>query len=914
MPEKPSDGSSRLRAADDQPAAASTPNAPAACGQQAGSSQEGEGESAVDARTIEQLTLSELLDQLLRAPRPTWKRLRIALNYGAGDSRSAGDMPSAAPGPATATAAISDQTMTAGRALPQALRSADAVQLLLCGAAIMFALVGSVIVRGSESAPRANEYSLSLGAPYLWLGFLLWIAAEVAGRWTRLAHGWRALAGQSRMRWLLRTLPLLIAMYAFLTLMSAMTAAPERATDIALASLAAFAAAGSLWIAIDIVHWRFQRRMPARDAGPPLILARAPIRRPVMGQISRWRMLLVALASLSSVGVWLNTSGNRIEPPIILLWLLSAALWGFAFAPLRWNLFDWASGRLDVMRRIPWRDQRATIIALALIMLLGAAFRLNKLDAYPPQMYSDLVEKIQDAYKIHHQDDYRIYFSNIGGREPLHFYLLSMLASQPGLGFDHYALKLMSALESLITLPIIFWLGVEIAGRRRRELGILLGGLAAALAAASFWHAVIGRQGMRISLSPLFSALTALCLARALRHNRRADFVLAGLALGFGLSGYQAVRMLPLAAVAGVAVAAVLVKQDWRARLSYALNLVVLAFVALMVFLPLLHFWLEEPADYMRRADTRVFGDAPTTDAERAAFLAESAPVLLSNIRKTALMFHFFGATTWVSGLSDEPAMDAVTAAFMLLGIPAWLALIAKTRDPVYAFVPLYLVATLLPTTLALSFPNEVPSFIRASGAIPPSYLVAALPIALFCLQLRKTLPPRMGTLVAALLAAGIALAANHYNASLYFGRFTDNFVQSSHPQAQAGKILRGFAQSGGAYGNAFVLTSPHWWDYRAVGIEAGMMFWDSGGDVQSLPAMLGRGLWREQKYRLDPERDLLFFYARQNAAAPALLAEWFPQGRPTLIEVEPAHKSFYIYRAPALGAKNLARFLAENP
>ena len=108
--------------------------------------------------------------------------------------------------------------------------------------------------------------------------------------------------------------------------------------------------------------------------------------------------------------------------------------------------------------------------------------------------------------------------------------------------------------------------------------------------------------------------------------------------------GYQAVRMLPLAAIAGVAVAVVVAKRSWRERVSYVLNLAVLAFVSLMVFLPLLHYWTEEPENYMRRASTRVFGDLPTTEEERAVFLAESVPILLSNIsEKTALIYHYYG-------------------------------------------------------------------------------------------------------------------------------------------------------------------------------------------------------------------------------------------------------------------------------
>lgn len=871
------------------------------------------GDNTGEARPIEELTLLELIQGLWRAPRPTWKRLRIAMAAEAVDDIQHAAPPAVIPIPLTPPADAGGRASTAIRSLPLALRQSDNIKLLLYASAIVCALVGSVIARGTEQVTRADGYSLNVGAPFLWLGFLLWLAAEIAGRRRQLSRYWRRLDRDSRLRWAARALPLLIASGALIGFMASLSAPGENAADQALASLGAFVVASALWIAIDIAWWRVQRHMTAPYASERRILPRSPAGKPIREQISRRRILIIALATTSSIGVWFNTAGNRIEPPIILLWLTSAALWGFAFAPLRWNLFDWASGKVDAIRRIRWRAHRPAIIALGLVLLLGAAFRFHQLDAYPPQMYSDLVEKIQDAYKIHHQDDYRVFFSNIGGREPLHFYLLSILASQPGLEFDHFSLKLMSALESFVTLPLFFWLGVEVMGRRRRRLGLAVGILLAGLAAVSFWHVMIGRQGMRISLAPLFSALFAICLARALRHNRRADYVCAGLALGFGLMGYQAVRMLPLAAVAGVAIAIVLARKPWQARLTYLLNLAALAFVALMVFLPLLHYWVEEPESYMRRANTRVFGDAPKTETERAQFLAEAIPVLLDNIKKTALMFHHYGASTWVSGLGDEPAMDPASAAFVLLGAAAWLALIARRRDPVYAFAPAYLIATLLPTTLALSFPNEVPSFIRASGAIPPSYLFAALPLALFCRQLRQSIAGRSGIVFTSLFSAAVLLAANHYNTSLYFGAFTDNYARTAHPQAQAGKILRGFAESDGAYGNAFVLTSPHWWDYRAVGIEAGQMFWDSGGEVETTPAMLERGLWREPPFQLAPERDLLFFYSWQNSDAASMLSQWFPNGRQTRIEVQPAHKSFYVFRAPALGAAGLARFLEES-
>ena len=875
-------------------------------------SHHGEDATSIVSRPIDDLTLSELISRWLVAPRATWRRLLMMMRQHPPRTSDRASQATLSPSPSESPTS-NDKAFASLRALPQKLRQVDAMQLLLYAIAVVCAISGSAIARGTDTMPRDGGYSLNVAAPFLWLAFLIWLGAETMGNWSRLVCHWRSLNRGARMRWAARAICIAIWIFALFTLTASMTAARENATALALTALGYFAAGGIIWLAIEIVYRRARPSAAARSDDAPNLLERQPIRPPIAADISRRRKLLVALAGLCSLAVWINTSGNRIEPPIILLWLASAALWGFVFAPLRWNVFDWASGRIDAIGRFHWRDHRSVIIAFALIMMLGAAFRFNMLDAYPPQMHSDLVEKIQDAYKIYHFDDYRIFFANIGGREPLHFYLLSILASQPGMEFNHFALKLMSALESLITLPIVFWLGVEVAGKSRRKLGLLLGLLAAGLVAASFWHATIGRQGMRIGLATLFSALTAVYLARALRGNQRSDYVKAGIALGFGLLGYQAVRMLPLAAVGGVLFAVALAGRTMRIRLSYLLNLAVLAFVSFMVFLPLFHYWMEEPENYMRRANTRIFGDLPTTDEDRASFLVESIPILLSNIRNTALIFHFFGDSTWVSGLGHEPAMDPVTAGLMMLGFAAWLALILKTRDPAIIFVPIYLFATLLPTALALSFPIEVPSFVRASGAIPPSYLIAALPVAVFCLRLCKTIRGRLGYALATVLAAAALLAANHYNTSLYFGEFSDNYIRASLPQAQAGRLLKGFAESDGAFGNAFILASPHWWDIRAIGIEAGVMFWDSGGEVAAVPKLLSRGLRRDGQFRLDPERDLLFFYARDNADALPLLSEWFPAGRQMEINVQPAHKSFYIFRAPGLGADGLQQFIEEN-
>ncbi|PJF20508.1 MAG: hypothetical protein CUN56_15815, partial [Phototrophicales bacterium] len=170
---------------------------------------------------------------------------------------------------------------------------------------------------------------------------------------------------------------------------------------------------------------------------------------------------------------------------------------------------------------------------------------------------------------------------------PIQMYLMALFSNLPGLGFNHFTLKLLAAIQSLITLPILFWLGVEVMGEKNRRFGVLVGLLLMALVAVSYWHVAISRQALRIVMTPIFTALLMIFLARAMRHNRRSDYIKAALVLGFGLYAYQAIRMLPVVIVAGIFIAILVQNISWRERLRYGVNLAVLVFISFMVFLPM---------------------------------------------------------------------------------------------------------------------------------------------------------------------------------------------------------------------------------------------------------------------------------------------------------------------------------------
>lgn len=887
-------------------------------------------ELAQDETRIEDLNLAQLLGRLLRSPRDTWRRASLAL---------AGQEP--IPAPATALVnSNADQPRQPGRALSQrfadALRQPQRLQLLLFALALVSALIGTNALLGRPGAVRSAENTLQLGAPFLWLGFFIWLLGEAVGNSEQLRQRWRRMSRRERRKWTARILPVVIWLSALQSLSASMAVATSQSFDFLLDTAVRFLLGFALWHLFNFVAAQDKTRIdenpistqqdteatpeqlaePGAAPGPAMrdtLSATQP--RALWAQIGKRRLSLAAFSALASAALWFNTGGNRIEPPFILLWIISSLSWSLVFAPGNWHVFDWATARIDRLRRIDWQGERWFIVIFVLIMALGISFRFTRLDSVPREMTSDHVEKIQDAYRVS-TGDYKIFFPNNGGREPVQMYLIAMLSALPGLGFDFFTLKFLAALESALTLPLLYWMGSELLGGRRARFNKVAALLLVALVAASYWHVIISRQGLRIPFTPAVTAVLLVYLSRAMRFNRRGDYIKAALALGFGLYTYQAVRMLPVLIIIGLIFAIWMRAAGWREKLRYLLHLSILVFISLMVFLPMLHFWLDYPNSFWMRASTRILGDhlAFSTVEQAIEALRANVPFFMHNMRNALLMYNWKGDIGWFNGAAEHPVLDTVTGAFLILGAAAWLAKMIKSRDPVICFMPIVVLVMLLPTVLSLAHPQANPSNSRALGTVPIIYLFAALPLAMLALRLKETFTGRKGAILALVFALGVVLSANHQNRGIYFERYAPAYLGPAFPHSVAGEVVRGFTNSGGAIGNVWSVGFPFWWDYRALGIEAGYALWPNDMyPMEDLPIKLEHALQRSDRYRLDPNRDLLFLYNPADEQTAQRLREWFPQGRALTVQTYQPEDSFVLYRVPSLGESGFADFLAQD-
>jgi hypothetical protein len=700
-----------------------------------------------------------------------------------------------------------------------------------------------------------------------------------------------------------------------------------------------------VWLAAEGLTVRNQQDHDFKmiDAPVALHVKPAPATRDEFYTMLFIRLSLGVLAFILAYIAWIDTAArdgeiNQFRPLGLWAWLTSILAITLAFVPTSWNpaVIIAKLRRRTAGLRFGW-----TAAALMVIVLVGAYFRLHNLDAVPPEMTSDHIEKILDSQRVA-EGARDVFFANNGGREPLQMYAMALLSRLPGLGMNFTTLKLLAVIEGLVTLPVLWWMGREVMGEERRGLGNIVGLSLAALVAVSYWHVTITRLALRIVLMPLVTALLMIFLSRGMRENRRGDFVLTGLILGFGFYTYQAARMLPLVVVAGVLLAIVFYIQRRREVLKYLLHLGVVILISFIMFVPMLRYSFDYPDQFWMRTSGRLFGDDviievrengdriprdPTVQERLDAFNA-NLPVLANNIRNALLMFHWKGDVAWINGLPNHPAFDPLTGALLIVGLGAWLALMLRRPDPVFVLVPLIVLIMILPSALSIAAPLENPSATRTSGSLPPVYLLAALPLAMVIVMLRRVISVRgLRLAVPVLLAMVIVSGAFAINSQTYFDRYRESYVRSWASHSVPGDLLRAFATGEGRYGNAFIVGYEYWLDHRIVGIEAGVLDWSNAvadpnnrkTGIGAVPDFLNDA-WRcpiNAAYALDPERPLLIFFKGQDEEARSLLTSWFPDGVLTEIGVEREGDDFYTYRVPAPGAEQFAAWLedyARNP
>ena len=394
--------------------------------------------------------------------------------------------------------------------------------------------------------------------------------------------------------------------------------------------------------------------------------------------------------------------------------------------------------------------------ALILILLVASFLRLYSLDSMPPGLYSDEAMNGSNATEALASGDFRVFYAENNGREGffinIQVWLIGFIGPA-GLIGPVGLLRLPSAIFGILTVLGIYFLTKELFGNKNLAL------LAAFLIATSFWHINFSRIGFRAIMAPAFLTWGLYFLLVSYRTYKSYWSyllpLLAGAVYGLGMHSYIAYRATPLL----ILLVFYLVYKSHRADLSdrnYWTITAIFTAAAIIVFLPLGMYFLENPADFFGRTGQISVWQSP-------------APLkdLGLNILKTAGMFNVAGDWNPRHNLPGAPLLWWPVGILFLVGLIIsirslfrnWKLEIGNLESST-KFANLILLAWLIITALPVIISNEgMPHALRAILMAPPVFIFAAWGGVRLFEKLRPVGPIRFIGLVGLIVFA----AANAY-------------------------------------------------------------------------------------------------------------------------------------------------------
>ena len=619
-------------------------------------------------------------------------------------------------------------------------------------------------------------------------------------------------------------------------------------------------ALGILGLAIRRGEWKLPALAPTSDRTDPLTYRGIPLLLSVL--LGGWAFVIFR--------------GNLFTKLNVTLWILAVFCLLWAFWLNRSRLQSTLRNSIRFLQREQWtiHISRWTLLLIAATALIFF-FRFNQTTSVPPEPFSDQAEKIFDVYDVS-QGQTQIFFPRNTGREAFQMYWTLLVANVFNTGLSFLSLKLGTAILGFLTLPFMYLLGKEIGGTRVAFFAFLLAGIA-------YWPNVISRVGLRFPLYPLFAAPVLFFLLRGLRTRNRNDFLLSGLFLGIGLHGYSPMRIVPFVVVTAF-VLYWLHAQSQGARRELPIWLVMLALVSVFVFLPLLRYWLENPASFGFRAFTRLGGvEQPLP--------GPAYQIFLSNFWNALRMFNYDDGEIWVHSIPHRPALDVITAVLFLFGVALILIRYIRDRHWLDLFLLVSVPLLLMPSILSLAFPGENPALNRAGGAYIPAFIIAAMALDGFLNSFGRG---GMRSVLTWGVAGILFLISATQNYDLVFNQYSTSFRNGSWNSSDMGRVIDQFEQANGSAENVWIVPFPHWVDTRLPAVWAGIPNRDMAVQREDLPSTVefsGPKLFMVKADLEHPE-------ANDQETLDAL-ESLYPNGQLRMFDSDVPGHDFWIYSVP---------------
>ncbi len=395
---------------------------------------------------------------------------------------------------------------------------------------------------------------------------------------------------------------------------------------------------------------------------------------------------------------------------------------------------------------------------LALIFALAIFMRFWQIDSLPFGIWYDEAISGLQGVRWNTEATYRPQFEENNAGQLIFLFATALR----WFGQHAAAIRLVSVALGLAGVVAAYLFGNELRGPR---FGLVL----AFFVAVARWHVNFSRIAMPGIDTPLAEFLALFFLLRLWRYGRLRDAAWAGIALGLGLSLYSAFRLFVLALGIFVLLAGLIGWRSWWPRRkesqwwrNLGARLALLSLALGLTALPVIHFALNNPADFWARVQkTSIINRRDEPDLGKA---------LWRTTYQHVLMFNFHGDRNGRHNLPGEPMLDPATGVLFVLGFSLAL---ARLRQPAPLFFFILFLAGLLGGILSLDF--EAPQSLRSIAALPAVFYFCALSLETLGRRVAADLRPWP---VSWLAVPGVALASFifYYNAHTYFERQAHDF------------------------------------------------------------------------------------------------------------------------------------------
>lgn len=367
-----------------------------------------------------------------------------------------------------------------------------------------------------------------------------------------------------------------------------------------------------------------------------------------------------------------------------------------------------------IPNRMSWTKLATWVLPVALTA--AALFlRLYRLHELAPGIASDEGYDALRALEVL-QGSHALVF---GDREGLGIYAMAL--SIDFLGRTPLALRLPTALASVSTVFVIFWLGHLLfgwdeSGREKRWRGLVVGGIAAGLLAISLGQTILGRTSYRSSFLPLFLALCLAWLWWGWTRRRWWGIALAGACAGVLPYTYSPARFIPfLFLFFGISFLVPIRSATWSRIRAELPGAAIFTGVAGLVAAPIIYHYIRNPAIFLnsRIQSLFIFG------GDQDASVVSQAGSLAANVSEHVSALSFRVMAGCCSPFDHSVTLNMWEAFFFWLGVGT--AVRQWKRRPAYRLLLLWVGLLLLPAFLA-----EGGSTMRMVGAVPAIYLLVA--------------------------------------------------------------------------------------------------------------------------------------------------------------------------------------------